>query len=76
MLSTNTRKRQNVGAKLLRYMLGTLWPDPSPLLQEYRGGSLPQRPGLAGSDETGIASQNQLRYSTGHNLTTFPPHKD
>ena len=40
------------------------------------GGSLPQRPGLAGSDETGIASQNQLRYSTGHNLTTFPPHKD
>ena len=44
MLSTNTRKRQNVGAKLLRYMLGTLWPDPSPLLQEYREVVYPRDP--------------------------------
>ncbi len=44
MLSTNTRKRQNVGSKLLRYMLGTLWPDPSPLLQEYREVVYPRDP--------------------------------
>ena len=44
MLSSNTRKRQNVGSKLLRYMLGTLWPDPSPLLQEYREVVYPRDP--------------------------------
>ena len=44
MLSTNTRKRQNVGSKLIRYMLGTLWPDPSPLLQEYREVVYPRDP--------------------------------
>lgn len=45
MLSTNTRRRQTVGARLLRYMLGTLWPDPSPLLQEYRDVVYPRDPG-------------------------------
>lgn len=44
MLSTNTKKRQNVGSKLIRYMLGTLWPDTTPLLQEYRTVVYPRDP--------------------------------
>ena len=37
MRSDNTRKRQSVGSKLLRYILGVPWPDADPdLLKEYR----------------------------------------
>ena len=37
MQSDNVRKRQSVGSKLLRYMLGVPWPSADPdLLQEYR----------------------------------------
>ena len=37
MQDSNTRKRQSVGSKLLRYMLGVPWPSADPdLLQEYR----------------------------------------
>ena len=45
MLSDNTKKRQNVGSKLLRYMLGMPWPSADPdLLQEYREVVYPKDP--------------------------------
>ena len=45
MLSTNTRKRQSVGSKLLRYMLGVPWPTADPdLLREYREIVYPRNP--------------------------------
>ena len=45
MLSDNTRKRQSVGSKLLRYMLGVPWPNADPdLLQKYREVVYPKDP--------------------------------
>ena len=45
MLSDNTRKRQSVGSKLLRYMLGMPWPSADPdLLKEYREMVYPLNP--------------------------------
>ena len=45
MLSDNTRKRQSVGSKLLRYMLGMAWPSADPdLLKEYRAMVYPLNP--------------------------------
>ena len=45
MLSDNTRKRQNVGSQLLRYMLGVEWPNAGvDLLQEYREMAYPTNP--------------------------------
>ena len=45
MLSDNTRKRQSVGANLLRYMLGEQWPTADPdLLKEYREVVYPRNP--------------------------------
>ena len=45
MMSDNTKKRQNVGSKLIRYMLGVHWPNADPdLLKEYREMVYPRDP--------------------------------
>ena len=45
MMSDNTKKRQDIGSNLIRYMLGVPWPNADPdLLKEYREVVYPRDP--------------------------------